>query len=276
MMGAETDEQQAPRKCFVCGRRELDATELQTCVGCINSTRRQLLEIVDLYPEMSPQMAERAGAAAPLDPTGTRSSDIPMPGGDALVMLAGGSGRRHYDDRTDVDSIVGALALWEDDWRTHFGVKAATRTATLGNVTTYLLDNLARAAQWHPAFDEFAREVRQHHYAVLRVTGNGDVLEKGAPCPYCGSRIIRRYANAGPCPDVWVAAVDTLGYGVEFDYGIIRAHFERCRHDAAEGHDQGGRRDEWICSNRECNQPFDEREHRFAVWQAHNDRAEAS
>ena len=210
-----------------------------------------------------------------MDPTGSRSSDTPMPGGDALVMLAGGSGRRHYADATDVDSIVGSLALWEDDWRLHFGVPAARDLATLGNVTRFLLDNLARAAQWHPAFDEFAREVRQHHSAVLRATGRGDSTERGAPCPYCGSRIIRRYVDGDPCPDVWAPPVDALGYGFELGYGIRDGYWASCSH-VGDGHDQGGRRDDWVCSNRECSQLFDEQKHRLAVWQAHNDQAEAS
>jgi hypothetical protein len=39
-----------PRRCIVCGRRELDATELQTCVHCIGRTRSALAHIVDLQP----------------------------------------------------------------------------------------------------------------------------------------------------------------------------------------------------------------------------------
>lgn len=273
---SETDEQEQPRKCFVCGRRTLDATELQTCVHCINTTRRQLQDVVDMYALLPGEIAARAGTASPMDPTGTRSSETPMPGGDALVMLAGGSGRRHYDDATSVDSIVGSLALWEDDWREHFGVEAARVKATLSSVTAYLFANLARAAQWHPAFDEFAREVRQHQAALQRVTSRGEATDRGAPCPYCGARIIRRFDDADRCDPIWVPPIVGMGYPPYLGYGPFDGrpgYWKWCDHAGhAESVDQGGRREVWVCSNRECSQLFDERKHRFAIWQAHAER----
>ncbi|WP_129711102.1 hypothetical protein [Haloactinopolyspora alba] len=237
-----TEQTDQGRPCIVCGRRPLAEDELQTHVHCINTIRRQTITIVDLYALLSAAIMTRAGAAPPLDPTGIRGDNDHIPGGDALVMLAGGSGRWHYDDRTEVDSVVGNLARWEDDWREHFGLGASRVKATLTGVTGFLLDNLARAAQWHPAFDEFATDVHVHHAAITRLTGHGDPTERGAPCPYCGRRIIRRYIDPDPCDP-------------------------ECEH-TGDGHDQGGRRDEWVCSNRECRYVFDDDQHRMAVWQA--------
>lgn len=168
--------------CVVCQRRSLTAFEAQTCTPCVGRVRGLLAELVDGY--------------ALLAPTST----------DALTLLGDGSMQRMYradewthgyrdEWPTDPLPVVAALASWEDFWREHFGDPAGGK-ATLATVTGYLLRRLDRAAQTHPAFDEFAAELRRHRASVQAAVGLADVpVEAPAECFDCGegSRLLRTY-----------------------------------------------------------------------------------
>lgn len=186
--------------CVVCQRRSLTEFEPQTCTPCVGRVRTVLAELVDAY--------------AMLTPTTT----------DALTLLGDGSMQRmfhsyetaggvpvhplvHDDDTvrplppirdewtSDPLPVVAALASWEDFWREHFGDPAGGR-ATLAGVTGYLLDRLDRAAQAHPAFDEFAAEVRRHRAGVRAAVGLADVpVEADAKCFDCGGFLLRTYRD---------------------------------------------------------------------------------
>ena len=250
------------RLCIVCGR-DLDGADRQTCVRCLGRTRRNLLDIVDMYALLPDEILGRAGAAAPMDASGVRGeAETPLPGGDALVMLADGAVSRTYARRllhaaddshaedeweSDPQSILAELGGWEDDWwitRRADGFPRdpePARPASVAQSVDWLDRRLTWAAQHHDAFDEFARAIRHLAARLAAVVGSGEAVERGAPCPYCGGRIIRRYDDADPCEP-------------------------GCAHDG-DGHDQGGRRDDWVCSNRDCGQRFDDNQHRFAIWQ---------
>lgn len=243
------------RVCIVCERRELADHEQQTCVHCLGRVRRALIDVEQLYALLPAEIVARAGTARPLDPSGVRGDDDPIPGGDALVLLAGGStsttssrtgDRTHAQDNltSDIPSVLATLASWEDDWRSVLELPAAQDQATIAGCSVFLLRGLSYMAQHHPAFDEFAEDMGDLQRHLQRVTRQAAAVDRGAPCPYCGSRIVRHYDDPDPCP-------------------------RGCTHDG-EGHDQGGRRDTWVCSNRDCHQSFSEDQHRMAIWQAHN------
>lgn len=243
------------RTCIVCHHTALEPTERQCCVACLARTRSAILEIVELYALLPAELADHAGAARPPDAIGRPDTDgLP----EALVMYAGGTagtvngtpptledptGRAHAADvwPSDSPSVLGVLGTWEDDWRDLADLPAATMEATVTGCSEFLLARLGWASQQHPAFDEFAADMRQLADMLRHVTRRDDVIDRGAkiPCPECGRPLIRHYADPDPC-----------------------------EHDGPHrdtGCDQGGRRDNWRCTSRACGRIVTEREYWFAV-----------
>lgn len=242
-----------PRLCIVCRRAELEPTEAQTCIGCLAATRNAVRDIVDLYAVLPDELVDHAGAARPPGASGKPDSDgLP----DPLVLYAGGTngtvngtkptaedptGRIHAKDHwpSDVPSVVAVLAWWEDDWRTYAGLPA-DREATVTGCAGYLLARLSWAAQQHPAFDEFARDMTRLRTTLQVATRSDEITERGVPCPECGDQLVRHYRDARECKHPG-------------------EHNPAC--------DQGGRPSDWRCYNRECDRrEFTEKEYYFAVW----------
>lgn len=294
------------RPCIVCHKPKLADHEAQCCVTCLGRARRDLISIEQLYALLPAEIEGRAGTAKPLDVTGVRSDEISMPGGDALVLLAGGASgvvsskptthkpegdRSHAADNlpTDVPSVLATLVTWEDDWRSELGMIPAgwkedskgttddhryAPPATVSGTTVFLIRGLSHMAQNHPAFDEFARDIRELKGHMERTLRAQDAVDRGAPCPYCGARIIRKFDDPDHCDPIWVPPVMGFGYQPYLGYGRYAdkpGHWKWCDHDTHRGerHDQGGRREGWVCSNRDCGKLFDDEQHRMAVWQAH-------
>src|SRR4051794_31725960 len=81
---AEHAVQTGHRLCVVCVR-SLAELERQTCALCVGNVRADLAEVVRLWPQLRAELGHPSTQR--YDVTG-RSSEPPMPGGDALVMLA--------------------------------------------------------------------------------------------------------------------------------------------------------------------------------------------
>jgi hypothetical protein len=198
-------------KCIVCTHVDTADTAGQTCDPCVSWVRRTLIRIEQLYPLLPYELAGRAGASVPMDPSGIRGDTEPMPGGDVLVMLGPGSSMWHSGHRyhgvtdpdgrrlcqctadADIDSILGVLERWDRDWRITFGEPAATDQATVTGCSLYLLRRLAKAAQEHRAFDEFADDIRTLHdrtELALRVSPQRSPV----PCITCNHRALERPA----------------------------------------------------------------------------------
>lgn len=176
------------RLCIVC---QTTHTPDQTCQPCLGRTRRTLIRIEQLYALLPYELAGRAGASLPMDPSGIRGETEPMPGGDILVMLGPGSTAWHAMERDDVDSVPGVLERWDTDWRITLAEPAATEPATVTGCVLYLLRRLTTAAQRHPAFDEFAddmRVMRDRLELALRISPQRSPV----PCLQCGTRTLER------------------------------------------------------------------------------------
>jgi hypothetical protein len=176
-------------KCIVCTHADVTG---QTCDRCISWVRRTLIRVEQLYPLLPYELAGRAGASLPMDPSGIHGDTEPMPGGDVLVMLGPGSTAWH-SETVDIDSVLGVLERWDTDWRITFGEPAATDQATVTGCSLYLLRRLVKAAQEHHAFDEFADDVRTLHdrtELALRVSPQRSPV----PCITCGHRALERPA----------------------------------------------------------------------------------
>jgi hypothetical protein len=177
------------RLCIVCQRTELEATELQTCVRCLGAARRDVLDIADMYALLPAELQGRAGAATPPEANGHIHGDgDPLPGGDVMVMLGPGSTRPHSEP-VDVDSVLGVLERWDTDWRVAFGWTAADMPANVVDCAGYLRDRLHHAAQKHPAFDEFASDLRQLKHTMEAALRAGP-QRSPVPCLTCGARAL--------------------------------------------------------------------------------------
>ena len=195
--------------CIVCAL-SLHRDEQQTCETCITATRATLAEIVELYALLPETMTEGAYGQPAAPRNGARGSETPMPGGDALVMLGPGS-RGHEvvaailrgedvadEERAgDVQSVAWELARWEDDWRLTRGEPAAEGPATVLGAAGYLEVKARWAGNEHPAFDEFAGDLRKLAARLRSVTGHAERPETGAPCFDCGTTLRREWTDAG-------------------------------------------------------------------------------
>lgn len=238
--------------CVVCGW-SLAGASPQTCPDCVASVRRELGQIVDLFALLEPMMLGLAYGQPAAARTGGRGAEEQLLGGDALVMLAGGSSSGHDRDglENDPPAVAAELGLWEDDWRSVRGEPAASGLATVAGATDYLGRRLSWAADHHPAFDEFASDVRRLRSRLRSATATDDRPETGAPCFECGAKLERRRANR----------VRRFG---------CRGHGGRCPwpHEPHGCADVGGLVDEWQCPR--CRRRYEDAEYWLAVranWQ---------
>jgi hypothetical protein len=211
------------RHCVVCGRGHCDDTNPQTCAECVGLVRENLTEIMRLYEEL-PRQARDGGA------DGRLLAGAPIPGAEAMVLLAPGSDARarawarergdqreaegrkrgydgdysHAQDEVDSDPMppLLVLATWEDDVRSFLGHPAGPR-ATMWRCADYLGQHLTLMAQRHPAFDEYARDLARCRARLEDVLGEGERDERGAPCQKCGTLLVRRCHPRHGLVDEW-------------------------------------------------------------------------
>lgn len=219
--------------CCVCCGTSLPTEQPQTCLPCIAAVRRRLAGVVELYALLPDDLARLASGSDWRD-RGPRSNDVRVPGGDILVLLSPGSagvfwaaalppsmpdGERTPDANhpwqgvgpprpvndnllTDAPSVAYELSRWEDDWRAVRGEAAATSAANVVTAVSYLTARLTWAADQHPAFGDFATDVRSLHARLESATGRADRPETGAPCMDCGAFLERGWTDAG-LADEW-------------------------------------------------------------------------
>jgi hypothetical protein len=195
--------------CYVCHRRSLPAHLRQTCAACVARTRADLADIENLYARLDPYLIEsRFPANSGSERTAGSGDEQPIPGGDALIMLAwGGAGwdtstrrgnRDHVADESqhDPQSVPGLLAIHEDDWRHQLRHPAAGPPSVAGSVA-YLTSQLDRMAQCYSEFDTFAYDMHGLRMRLKTAVGLSERPVLGADCFDCGERLVRRYRYPG-------------------------------------------------------------------------------
>jgi hypothetical protein len=232
--------------CGTCARR-LGVDEAATCRACVADVREHLALIVDLYATL-PALLGGLGSNAP-DPAGpVRSGERPMPGGDVLVLLAGGSdalaalrrlraaqssGKSHEepawgaDDRDrDPPSVAYELARWVTDWR----LTRSEPSASMGvNASAaWLSIRIPWAAARHPAFAEFATDMARLRRRLEHATGTADRPERaGVPCFDCGGDLERGWGHHGR-EDDWTCRRCRRVYDQAAYLLAVRATLEEC------------------------------------------------
>jgi hypothetical protein len=186
------------RRCVVCHHAELADDQPQTCPRCVDRVRADLAAVVRLHGVLDAEITGRAGAAATRP---TRGSDPDTPLSALLCLLGPGSNARDRDAQPDdPPSVAWTLASWEDDWRHIHRHAAATGPATVTSAAAYLDANHTWAANWHPAFPEYAADLTGllGHLRTATRTGT-DGLKLEGWCFACGHTLVRDYAPAQPC-----------------------------------------------------------------------------
>lgn len=216
--GDETEPPKPKRRCIVCTLADLDAISPprhQTCGQCAEETAKTLRDFLAVLVTL-PRAYWKSGTAQGERVRGSR--ERPVPGGDALTIL--GPGRDVTIGHTapdiwhadDPEPAVSMLTGWEDDWRdiredeprsvqpweSSKGDRLSTggtRDAISVAVTAaaaYLRLHNDWAAEYHPAYDEYANhltEIKDRTERTLRV----DTLVHKLPvkCPHCDGRLAR-------------------------------------------------------------------------------------
>lgn len=230
------------RHCVIC-RGHPTKTDPQACPRCVGRVGAALTAIGTAYAALAEELI--ATGSTSFEPLGRGTTGSKILGGDILVLLAPGNADGRPDPGVELASDphppLAILASWEDDFRRLRQMPAA-ETTTMPATIDFLRANLDWAARNHPALADFATEVFAIRTRLDTATQTTTAPDRGVGCPYCGERLIRRYAKPDPCPPT-------------------------CTHDGP-GHDQGGQRDGWECPNRNCARRYTPDEYRFAVWQA--------
>lgn len=216
------------RHCCVCGNH-LAAADTQTCIWCVGRVRRDLRTIVELYALLPAQMVE--ANLSNWRVTDGHSADTSVPGGDALVMLAGGSTHSNGEGRQDMEwssqddpePILPLLATWEDDWRS-VRKEHAAGYATMTTVAAYLDGKHAWAAAEHPAFDEYAADLARVR-ARLEATLREGPQRSPIPCLTCERRSLERAMPREDQKDLpWTCSHCHRNYSEDEYWMAVRAH----------------------------------------------------
>ncbi len=193
------------RLCTVCTRSLAEHDPAMACERCLTRTREQLASVLMLYTELPSHLGHARSQVYDRGRAGG-SDGRPLPGGDVLVLLGGGSEGLAEDGETSRDSDVSSVAYelhwWQLDWQERRGDTPDPRprsNRTIVHHASRYLDTRARwAAQQHPGFDEFASDVRRLHAALERATARVRTAAKAnAQCFDCGGDLVRLVNEAG-------------------------------------------------------------------------------
>lgn len=251
------------RHCGVCGQH-LDAGEIATCWHCVGVVRRDLLAIVDLVA-LLPEHAVSAATHGRLEAAG------PIPGGDALVMLARGSEGLLDDGTTnpgDTEPPAFVLAFWEEVWRLALGLDSKLPSwqrlpeRTIVQAYAFLNDHLDWAARNFYGFQQFARDTAVSRRQLEALLHAGEAPLQGVSCFECGATLQRDYRppRACSCPPRPILRLDAQIWE--------QIHAQ---------HDQGGLTNPdpdhgWHCPR--CQREYSPGEYRHAVQTAYDATAE--
>lgn len=202
-----------PIPCAVCRRPLREEDPPRTCHACIGRARADLHAIVNAYAMLPDVVHSPLGSNAPRSQEGGRPTERPMPGGNALTMLAGGGDGRaqlwadHFgadDQNGDPLSVAYELGRWEDDFRRLRKQPAALTGYYVASAAAYLLQHTPWAAAKHPEFDEFTTDLRHLRNTLEHVTDTNDTpVRADAPCFDCGGTLERHYRDRTGLDDNW-------------------------------------------------------------------------
>lgn len=179
------------RHCICCGHNHsLD----QTCPSCLAEVRTDigLIEFM-LRVRLRAQVTDGSSLTGSGSVKLMASSDIP--GGEAMVEIGPYSDGGAATDRLQKDdervrpeaTISQIMGSWSQDWTESAG-------GTVRHPSNH--DHVTWAAKHHPAFDDFAREIREHRSRLEDMLHDGERADLGAPCFVCHRPLERHYGKS--------------------------------------------------------------------------------
>lgn len=186
--------------CCIC-LRSLTDREPRVCERCLSDAQALLSGVVTMWGELESDLGT---PVAPKWGQGARTDDgKPLPGGDRLVLLAGGSAGLTDDAVTALDadppSVAFELAWWALGWADLRGEPAMllVTSATMRTVLKaagYLETRMRWASVSHPRFGDFHADLKRLHahleHATARDLPRDDT---GTRCLDCRASLVRLY-----------------------------------------------------------------------------------
>ncbi len=191
------------KRCASCPRFLTD-TEAGACLDCIARAREALAEIVTHYALLAVIVGKQHGAPT-LEAIGRGSDETTLPGGDALVMLAGGGEGNDRDSRVgDPESAAQTLGQWEDAVRHARHLTAADTLANVTSAAGYLSPLLTWVAAEMDVFDLLFTDLRRLRSRLLRLTWlDQPVLRAPVECFDCGEERLEKQMTSTGLTDNW-------------------------------------------------------------------------
>jgi hypothetical protein len=113
------------------------------------------------------------------------------------------------EDAVGYESVASVLDFWVEDWRVDRGAGERRPSATVPELTRWLLDRLDDACDSGPAIAEFFDAVRRLRNALLGQLGQFDIPDhkRFTPCPRCNSFNLvhhngSQFVECAACPAV--------------------------------------------------------------------------
>lgn len=102
------------------------------------------------------------------------------------------------EDAVGYESVATVLDFWVEDWRAFRGAGERRPSATVPELTRWLLDRLDDAMDHSPSVDEFFHVVRRLRGALQARLGLVDIpdYKRGIPCPRCLALTLVHHSGA--------------------------------------------------------------------------------
>lgn len=239
--------------CVICRRRHLDNDHPLTCSECVGQVRTDLDDIRWSCRHLRWQAARAGG-------DGHLIAAAPIPGGDAMVMLARAGADLEdliwsptlNDDHRAKDVVPPLLPLigWDHQWRQYFDHHPPIKPSVTG-ITRYLADHLTAMAQTStgPDWTGFARDIAALRRQLEAVLHDERDPERGVACFECGDQLVRKYSNPKPCRHV--AQARAAGVTVT-QWVYTLSTYPELGDDHTQCRDQGGIADPAVGQSWEC------------------------
>lgn len=193
--------------CIIC-HASLTRDEQQTCEtgaddrpSCLQQARTLLSGIRTMHDAGTRDMGRNLGSSRFDSDRPNAADGRPLLGGDLLVLLGPGSDGWSEDGETskpgDVMSLAYEMLWWAEDWQDRFNdpvsrVRPRSSAGQFHAACGYLERHMRRASREHPAFDEFAEDLRRMHSALEQATGRARrASTANEACFDCGGPLAR-------------------------------------------------------------------------------------
>jgi hypothetical protein len=197
------------RSCVCCTRPMTDPG--YACLNCETRIDRTLADIPDLYALLPAVLAPQQTVGPKVSGSRERPIPINVDVHDLVAPARNGhlteQARHNLADHGDGQAAIAAtLDSWVQDWRDTRNKGEGRPAPYVPNLVAWLRPRLQWACRYHPAVDEFAREMTaitgqmRRHLRLARYT-----QRLAAPCPSCDLVALHRQVDPVTGADDWIS-----------------------------------------------------------------------